>query len=96
MVCKKSGLVCLSEGIGAGSVSVSARACCHREGVQHGSDLQGGTQARVGWESPVTNELLTEQPTTPLPHPRESLEGKKIKFVAFIRVISFLVFIQFG
>jgi len=93
VVCKKSGLARLSEGIGAGAASCSACACCLRDGGQQGSGLQGGTRARVGRESPVTSDLLTGQLT---PLPRESLEGKKIKCVAFMYIISLLVFIQYG
>lgn len=65
MVCKKSGLARLAEGVGAGAAAFSARACCHPEGVQRGSHLQAGTRARAGWESPVTNNLPIGQPKRP-------------------------------
>lgn len=65
MVCKKSGLAHLAEGIGAGAATFSAHACCHCGGMQHGSDLQGGTQTCIAQESPVKNYLLIGQPSLP-------------------------------
>lgn len=54
VVCKKSGLSCLAEGVGAGAVSFSAHTSC--SGAQHNSACTGALPARAG---PVASKHLS-------------------------------------
>lgn len=91
VVCEKSGLACLAEGIGAGAVSFSAHTCCRCGGCSTGLTSRG--VPKPGWEGRALLQLtysLGSQKT-----PQRIIGKKKTKHVAFIHIISLLVFIQF-